>query len=284
MAQIFKNNVEGVVAAGGLAESATTLSLVDASLFPDPGTDWYLATLSDAAETAWEIVKVTAKAGNDLTIVRAQESTTDVAWAGGSKVSMRPTAGMMETAHTPVAISDTTPAEAAPFWFKSDTGQLLVSYDGTYVEPASGVSIGMPTAGTAGQMLVKTSGDDFDTEWTNSPVLSNYIETSNTETLTADTTLDLADGPIQFLTINPAGASVAITMPAAAAGKSLTLIVTNSASKAHTWAASPAIVWMSESDDATPPTPAADGDRTSYGFISDGTVWLGWLTGKEVSA
>jgi len=184
----------------------------------------------------------------------------------------------------PIAVSDTTPAETRPFWFKSDTGQLLVSYDGTYVEPASGVSIGMPTAGSAGQMLVKTSGDDFDTEWSNGPTLSDYTETSNTETLTADTTLDLADGPIQFLTVNPAGASVEITMPAAAAGKSLTLVVTNSASKAHTWAASPAIVWMSESDDATPPTPAADGDRTAYGFISDGTVWLGWLTGKEVSA
>jgi len=184
----------------------------------------------------------------------------------------------------PIAISDTTPAEATSFWFKSDTGQLFVSYDGTYVEPASGVSIGMPTDGVAGQMLAKVTGDDFDTEWTNGPILSDYTETTNTETLTADATLDLADGPIQFLTINPAGASVELTMPAAAAGKSLTLIVTNNASKAHTWAASPAIVWMSESDDATPPTPAADGDRTSYGFISDGTVWLGWLTGKEVSA
>jgi hypothetical protein len=65
----------------------------------------------------------------------------------------------------PIAISDTTPAETRPFWFKSDTGQLLISYDGTYVEPAAGVSIGMPTAGTTGQVLVKSSGDDFDTEW-----------------------------------------------------------------------------------------------------------------------
>jgi hypothetical protein len=191
---------------------------------------------------------------------------------------------MFDKANEPVAISDTTPAETRPFWFRSDTGQLFVSYDGVYVEPAAGVSIGMPVAGTAGQMLVKTSGDDFDTEWTSGPTLSNYTETQHTETLTANATLDLADGPIQFLTVNPAGASIELTMPAAAAGKSLTLIVTNNASKAHTWAASPTIVWMSESDDATPPTPAADGDRTSYGFISDGTVWLGWLTGKEVSA
>jgi hypothetical protein len=139
-------------------------------------------------------------------------------------------------------------------------------------------------AGTTGQMLVKASNGDLDTEWSSGPILSNYTETLHTETLTANTTIDLADGPIQLLTINPAGASVEIALPAGTSGKTLTLIIINNTGKAHTWAASPNIVWMSESNDATPPTPAADNDRTSYGFVYDGTAWLGWLTGKEVSA
>jgi hypothetical protein len=146
MAQIFGNNVEGVVAAGGFAQSATTLSLADASLFPDPGADWYLATLSDSPETTWEIVRVTAKTGNDLTVVRAQESTSDVAWAAGSSVSLRMTAGTLESVNDAINAK----APAAPDWATltttgtSPSVTLTIPLDGGAYEcqiPAGGIDV-----------------------------------------------------------------------------------------------------------------------------------------------
>jgi hypothetical protein len=148
MALIVKNNVSGELA-GDITDVATSVTLVDATDFPDPGADHYFATISTSDETDWEIVKVTAKATNTLTIERGQESAADSrlaarAWSTGDKIELRLTAGMFGKADEPVAISDTTPAETRPFWFKSDTGQLFVSYGGTYVEPAAGTGIAPP--------------------------------------------------------------------------------------------------------------------------------------------
>lgn len=80
MAQIFANNVASVTV-GGLAADATTLKVAQGNLFPSPaGGDYFLATLvgldSNGNENAWEIVKVTARSNNSLTVARAQENTT----------------------------------------------------------------------------------------------------------------------------------------------------------------------------------------------------------------
>jgi hypothetical protein len=100
MAQLFKNNVSGVLASG-LSNVATSMTLVDATNWPDPAADHYLATLIglnvNGQESSWEIVRVTAKAGAVLTITRAQESTTAATWASGTTVQMRLTAASMDT-------------------------------------------------------------------------------------------------------------------------------------------------------------------------------------------
>lgn len=101
MAQLFKNNIFGVLQSG-IGNSATSMMLTDASSFPAPtGGDHYLVTLvgfgSNGSENAWEIVKVTAKASNTLTVVRAQEGTTAVSWPGATQVQMRLTAGSLDT-------------------------------------------------------------------------------------------------------------------------------------------------------------------------------------------
>jgi hypothetical protein len=98
MALIVKNNVSGELASG-ITDVATSVTLTDATDFPDPGADYYFATLSTPDESDWEIVKVTAKATNTLTIERAQESGTDSrlaarAWSAGDKIELRLTAGM----------------------------------------------------------------------------------------------------------------------------------------------------------------------------------------------
>lgn len=96
MAQLFANNVSTKLDTS-IQSTATSMTVLDASAMPTPtGGDYFLLTLVgvvDGKETSWEIVKVTARSGNTLTIVRAQEGTTAVFWAGGTKVELRVTAG-----------------------------------------------------------------------------------------------------------------------------------------------------------------------------------------------
>ena len=97
MPQVFYNNLFGQLAAE-LAAGATTATLSAGHGYPDPGTDWYLATLigvTGTTETAWEIVKVTDVSANTLTIVRAQEGTTAVTWPVGTRIELRLTSGTM---------------------------------------------------------------------------------------------------------------------------------------------------------------------------------------------
>jgi len=91
--RLYTNNAATTLASG-LSAGATTLTVVDGSVFPTPvSPDYFTVTITQAgAETSWEEVKVTARSGNTLTIVRGQEGTTDATWASGDKVEIRFTA------------------------------------------------------------------------------------------------------------------------------------------------------------------------------------------------
>jgi len=115
MARLFSNNAFGTLAANILS-TATELTLVTSqgARFPSPtGGDDFLVTLigesAGGTELAWEIVRVTARANDTLTIVRGQEGTTAAAWALGTRVELRLTGGSMSlfpqftsTGHLPV--------------------------------------------------------------------------------------------------------------------------------------------------------------------------------------
>ena len=87
-----------------LTAGATTLSVEDASIFPDPATDGeYNVVIWDAnnfprpdQDGDVEIVRVTGRdtGSDELTVVRAQETTSDVAHPEGSAVHLSPTAKM----------------------------------------------------------------------------------------------------------------------------------------------------------------------------------------------
>lgn len=103
MAQLFANNAYGSLGSS-LSNVATSLTLAtgNGARFPSPsGGDYFLATLvgldGNGAENAWEIVKVTARSTDTLTIVRAQESTSAVAWASGTRIELRTTAGTLDS-------------------------------------------------------------------------------------------------------------------------------------------------------------------------------------------
>ena len=113
MTQVFKNNAYASLAAE-LSASGTlaTLAAGQGARFPAPtGGDFFLATLilldGNGAETAWEIVKCTARATDGLTIGLAQEGTTARIWPVGTRIELRTTAGTLDS------FTDTTQAAAA---------------------------------------------------------------------------------------------------------------------------------------------------------------------------
>lgn len=100
--QLFANNAASVLASS-LTSVATSLTVTTGhgARFPSPsGGDYFLATLcqqGSAGEINFEIVKVTARSTDSFTIVRAQESTTALAYNAGDKFELRLTKGTMET-------------------------------------------------------------------------------------------------------------------------------------------------------------------------------------------
>lgn len=95
MGLLLANNAATTLAAD-ITSGATSLTVADASRFPAMvAGDYLYATLSDASETTWEIVKVTARSGASFTITRGQDGTTAAAWTAGSRVSIRPTAQLV---------------------------------------------------------------------------------------------------------------------------------------------------------------------------------------------
>lgn len=93
------NNAQSVLAAG-ISASATTMTLNTGTgaLFPAPvsGTSFFKLTLIDAATgQISEIVHVTARTGDTLTIVRAQEGTLARAWSVNDIAANMMTAGTL---------------------------------------------------------------------------------------------------------------------------------------------------------------------------------------------
>lgn len=110
--QLFKNNANSTLAAS-LASGVTTLSVQTGhgARFPAiTGSDYFYVTLQDS--TNIEIVKVTARSSDSMTIVRAQEGTTSPAsFASGTIVALRLTAAAIETVVNHA--NDTSAAHAA---------------------------------------------------------------------------------------------------------------------------------------------------------------------------
>ncbi|EKN3978881.1 hypothetical protein NUF81_000610 [Yersinia enterocolitica] len=94
------NNASTVLSAG-ISASATTLTVNTGTggLFPSPvsGTSFFKLTLIDAATgTLTEIVHVTARIGDTMTIVRAQEGTVSRLWSANDIAANMMTAGTLD--------------------------------------------------------------------------------------------------------------------------------------------------------------------------------------------
>ena len=91
----FTNNASTTLASG-ITAAATSLTVATGTgvEFPTLGAgDYCYATIISASDpNVFEIIKVTARTSDTLTIVRAQEGTTAAIWSSGAKVELRLTA------------------------------------------------------------------------------------------------------------------------------------------------------------------------------------------------
>ena len=96
MAILFANNATTTLA-GSINNVAVTCNVAPGTgtLFPSPtGGDYFIMTFTDSATgLVNEIVHVTARSGDTMTIVRAQEGTSAVAWNAGDLATAMITAG-----------------------------------------------------------------------------------------------------------------------------------------------------------------------------------------------
>ena len=94
---LFTNNASGTLAGSYTSGAvAITLTAGQGLLFPAPsGGDWFMATIVNGSNVI-EIVKVTAKATDTFTVVRAQEGTLARALGAGEKIDLRITAGALD--------------------------------------------------------------------------------------------------------------------------------------------------------------------------------------------
>ena len=136
----FSNNGHSTLAAS-LTDSATSITVASGhgARFPSLSSgEYFYATLIDSSNNL-EIVKVTGRSSDVLTVTRAQESTTARAYAIGDRVELRVTAAGITDATN---IDNTVPAQS------SHSGKFLTT-DGTNVSwGAESVSASDLTSGT----------------------------------------------------------------------------------------------------------------------------------------
>jgi hypothetical protein len=89
----LKNNASGTLATAiNASDTGIVLTTGNGASFPTLGaSDYFYATLESTGGTL-EVVKATARSGDSLTIVRAQEGTTANSFAAGSRFELRVTA------------------------------------------------------------------------------------------------------------------------------------------------------------------------------------------------
>jgi hypothetical protein len=148
------NNAFGTLAAS-LSDVATTLSVNagEGARFPTLGAgDYYFLTLIDTANNI-EIVKVTARSSDSMTIVRGQDGTTAKSYAVNDRVELRPTAALFDTKADVGADVNVSQITGVLPISKGGTnnGSLITTAGGVlYTDGSQVVNVG---AGTSGQLL-----------------------------------------------------------------------------------------------------------------------------------
>lgn len=134
---LFENDFSTTFASG-ITNVATTATLLSATGLPTiVGDQYYKLTFIDTATgLIKEIVDVTARAGNVITMTRGAEGTTAVSWSAGDKISMQWTAGCAE------AMQQTAQAQGQAANYAAGAGTNAIT--ATFSPAVSSHVVGMP--------------------------------------------------------------------------------------------------------------------------------------------
>ena len=142
MAVLFSNNASSTLASAiNSSQTSVTVATGTGTLFPAiSGSDSFYATIVNSSNLL-EIVRVTGRSGDTLTVVRGQEGTTARDYAAGDKIELRVTAAGLNSK------------------FDKTGGAITgnVSQTGDYTLSGSAV-IGAPTGGSKGAGTINATG------------------------------------------------------------------------------------------------------------------------------
>ena len=157
----FANNAHSTLASG-INTSATSITVASGhgARFPSlAGAEFFFATLIDSSNNL-EIVKVTARSTDVLTVTRAQESTSAASFSSGDRIELRITAAGLGELITPSNIvftntnSTFTKAQRGSTQTANATGSTTLDFDTyqNFVLTATGnVTLANPSTESIGQ-------------------------------------------------------------------------------------------------------------------------------------
>lgn len=229
------NNGFGTLSAG-INSSATTVTVDSGqgARFPTLGSgDFFFATLVDTSNNL-EIIKVTARSTDSMTVLRAQDNTTARSFSIGDRIELRPTAALFENAHL-----DNTPTSTGSFGLPKGT---------TAQRPTASATEGHIRYNTDENAVYYSNGTDWLKISSTPAVLSSvagnlYDGAASTLTLTGTGFLQAnlvvnfvqsSDSINSNVTVTPASdTSATVAVPyavynAVTAGNAVTIKVTNS--------------------------------------------------------
>jgi hypothetical protein len=222
----FTNNASTTLASNVLiGATSLTVATGTGSLFPTlAGSQYFYCTLTNAAATLIEIVKVTARSSDTFTIVRGQDNTSAQAWTAGDKVELRLTAADLQ--NFPQLDSTNTFAAAQTFsatpvfsaGITSTATPVGVASGGTGLGTltANNVILGNGTStpnfvapGTSGNVLSSNG-----TTWTSTAPASGARSGSGTISLSSGTTnVTLTSSSSQLQIVSATAGGYSITLP-----------------------------------------------------------------------
>lgn len=168
MAKIIFSNFGQTILASPVGPSDTSITVRpgDGGKFPSPtGGDYFVMVITDdATKENHEVMHGTARAGDTITVVRAQEGTSAQNWLVGDIAQCANTAGTMAALYQQEMINTLLqtviyPVGSLYFSAISTTNPNTILGFGTWVAVAGRVLVGYDNSQTEFDALLKTGGD-----------------------------------------------------------------------------------------------------------------------------